>query len=471
MGKKNEGAKVPPKAPTTSKVENKGGVQVLDMTAFMNAASSNAQSEGLDPNHQVDLMRIMHETFRTDKDAAAKYGMEQSTVDKINRITAIGQLAIFGQEIVSAKSPFAIIMSASQLEAFKEVGSEVGIVINQKALPTPDEDGNITIQSTEVKVSKDAKEAIVEEIKNATKEVIKDPSKIENDEQLVETLKYFLSTITSGYEKFATVIPFYRSYKTIKAGEDQDAIKAIKEASDVEILTEITELVGKCPFTLNGMGNFMVTLTNTYKNPVPAFITFRNTAQNKETGVYAIEDSELAGYVRVLILWTAKTRLESVKAKKAEEEKNLKALRSDKESNVKAISAVSEKIANFDKEIKYYEEEILKYVAEPTSEFADNLVKNMKEKDKNAMRAFGFIVNSYMGRNEYKKYNPEDVYNNVTQYAGIATNLFRDPMQQLSSYSVANLVKPRLVEEPAEEKTEKSEEEKTEKSEEGGSKK
>lgn len=464
MGKKNEGAKVPPKAPTTPKVENKGGVQVLDMTAFMNAASSNAQSEGLDPNHQVDLMRIMHETFRTDKDAAAKYGMEQSTVDKINRITAIGQLAIFGQEIVSAKSPFAIIMSASQLEAFKEVGSEVGIVINQKALPAPDKDGNITIQSTEVKVSKDAKEAIAEEIKNATKEVIKDPSKIENEEQLVETLKYFLSTIASGYEKFATVIPFYRSYKTIKAGEDQDAIKAIQDASDVQILTEITEIVGKCPFTLNGMGNFMLTLTNTYKNPVPAFVTFRNTAQNKETGVYALSDSELAGYVRVLILWAAKIRLDAVKARKVDEEKNLKALRKDEKSNLVAINAAAEKIAKFNEEIKHYEEDVLKYVAEPTSEFADNLIKGMKEKDVNAMRAFGFIVNSYMGRNEYKKYNQEDIHNNVTQYAGIATNLFRDPMQQLSSYNVANLVEPRLIEEPAKE-------EETEESEEGGSKK
>ena len=78
-----------------------------------------------------------------DPHAAEKYKMSRDAVDKINRITAIGQVTILANEAMFAKTPFAITLKRTQLDAFKEIASEVGITIDQKALPKPEENKEI----------------------------------------------------------------------------------------------------------------------------------------------------------------------------------------------------------------------------------------------------------------------------------------------------------------------------------------
>ena len=43
---------------------------------------------GLDPNRRMDLIRVMHETFRTDPMAASHTGFGQEAVNSINKINA-----------------------------------------------------------------------------------------------------------------------------------------------------------------------------------------------------------------------------------------------------------------------------------------------------------------------------------------------------------------------------------------------
>ena len=99
--------------------EVKSSINVIDMGKFTESTRQNTAG-GMDPNRQVDLMKMMHETFRIDPDAAAKYGMVPDAVDKINRITAIGQVALLANEIAFAQNPFAIRSESHNLRLFSK---------------------------------------------------------------------------------------------------------------------------------------------------------------------------------------------------------------------------------------------------------------------------------------------------------------------------------------------------------------
>jgi hypothetical protein len=62
------------------------------------------------------------------------------------------------------------------------------------------------------------------------------------------------------------------------------------------------------------------------------------------------------------------------------------------------------------------------------------------------------ILKTYYPNQDMTQFEAECVENNAKQYAGIITNMFRDPASQLANYSEANLVELVKVE-AAEEKT------------------
>lgn len=66
---------------------------------------TNNNATTMDRNHQVDMLKIMHETFHPthDPDAAAHTGFSQETVDKMNRLKALGIAVVFGQEVAFGK--------------------------------------------------------------------------------------------------------------------------------------------------------------------------------------------------------------------------------------------------------------------------------------------------------------------------------------------------------------------------------
>ena len=123
MAKKGKGAPQAPQAPAggTKGPESAapaGKIPVVDFNTMMAQMNESAKMhpEGLDPNHQVDLMKMMHETFRMDPNAAERYHMSPESVAKINELTAIGQMVIFANEVEYGRNPFAIRMHVHQIE-------------------------------------------------------------------------------------------------------------------------------------------------------------------------------------------------------------------------------------------------------------------------------------------------------------------------------------------------------------------
>lgn len=443
MGKETK--KNPPKAPQPK------GTSAPNTSVTIPNIDPNAQFGNLDANRTSDTLTTLRMMWHDDPNAAQRYHVSNETVEGINRIVAIGAVALLAHDVVTGKSEFTQKMKASELQTFIAACAELNITLNPKLLPvTKNPDDEVVISSKALEMSEETKKEIAREAAAAEKEVAKSPADIKSEDELKETLLHFLSEVKNGYEKFATVIPFYRAYRKIQAGDDKEKLDKINEKTDVDILREITKLVGKCPFTLNGQGHFMLTQTRFYKSPVPAYCNFRNASRNRKTGVYAISDEECASYVRVLIEWVISTEIANLKADIEAAKANIKALSKDKKANEKAIEAENEKIQKKEETIKQYEGEVMNILNNPSADFAENIVKLRREKDQNMTRAWGVIVNSYVDYN-FKEVNQEDLDHNVQQWAGIITNYFRPVSEQLSNYSVANIISPRPISEKKEE--------------------
>ena len=102
MSKKT--GKVGAQAPKVEqKVDNsKVTSEQMENLTNMSPEQMAAHVVGLDPNHRMDLITVMHETFRKDPMAATHTGMPQETVNSINRINAVMQVAALTCEITLA---------------------------------------------------------------------------------------------------------------------------------------------------------------------------------------------------------------------------------------------------------------------------------------------------------------------------------------------------------------------------------
>lgn len=463
MGKnKNNKPKAMPEAPAaqpaTTEVEviNESPVTVMDMSNFVKNVTSVSQ-EGLDPNRRVDLLRIMHETFRTDKDAAAKYNMPQETVDKINSITAIGMVSALACEAKFGKNPFAISMSKAQLLQLSEVGKDLGITfdVNAKALPNLKDNDTVEVQSSEIKVSKEAEAQMKEEQKVKDENPSISPTEIKTEEDLVKALIFIMADRPNAFDKIAESINFYQAYLKFSNKDNEEMLAKINNMTRIELLKEIREKVGRCPFVLNGMGRSMATFTAKCKSPIPAFCMFRNTAKNKTTGIPAIDDNEVADYVRTLVEWVGDVRIAEYTDKIETYKADIKELSKNKKQNQKGIDDLNEKIATCETSIAHVKE-INELVTNPGADVPNNLLSLRAEKDTEASRIFNYIVGTYYSDVDTKTIEIGTLAHNVEQYAGLIHNMFRDPSSPLVEFAEANILPIEAAEEKEEEEEKES---------------
>lgn len=458
MGKNNNKpakATTTPKKPieapksTTEEAKTQKPVQVLDLSMFGEGANLIAQNNaaGLDPNHREDLLHLMHEVFGKDPAAAEKYHMDVKTVSNINELTARGIIAAFACEVVYAKNPFAVSLNKQSLQLVQEIGKEVGLTVNPKYLPSPNEDGTIEIPSEAFEVSKEAKEEIVKDQEAVEKEGVElDPTKITSDEMLKEALLHILADRTNNWRKISEAVNFMRSYLSVQAKKSEDKekeLERIKAMTASELVSKISDVVDRCPFVLNQIGRSMTTFTSHTKSPISAFCMFRDSAKNKETGKPAASDSELAEYVKAIITWSIKISKERTLAEIATRENDIKLLNKDAKKNAKGIEEANKKIKELKANLEHYND-TLSYVVTPTGDVADDLLTNMTSEDDtvkaNASRIFNAISRSYYDNIDLSKCKADDVKFNIKQYAGIITNLFRSADTPILTYSEGNLV-------------------------------
>lgn len=456
MGKNKEGAKsaaqqaaAQQQAPEkTNQQQNadKSQITVIQLGDLDKIAQARALS-GLDPNHTVDLLKMMHETYRMDTSAAQKLNISQDTVDKINRITAIGQVAILTNEIMVAQTPFAVAMRVSQLEAIKEVAPLLGVNIDTKALPAPKADGTVELPSSAVKVSKETKKIVEAEQKIATETVELDPTKIESEEALKKSLQSILvkgSGSENLYDKIVTAISFYEAYLGIQAGKSEDpetARAALKDKSKADFLLEISRMLRNCPFIVTGVAKFMYENTDRTKSPVVAFCTLREASMNKKTTTN-VDDKMVADIVKVLVQWAAESEIATVKGTIGGFEKNIEVLKKDAKKNAKGIEDANEKIKNCKNRIADIEK-VITCVNVPERATVDNFAESYKDNKSEGFKLARMIgskiMNTYYRGISVKSVDMENLAFNLQQRMGIITNMFLPVTSQLTEYSEANL--------------------------------
>lgn len=433
-------------APVTEVNDTTNSVSVVEL-GKLNDVTKMSQKTGLDPNRQVDLLTGLREMYHKDPDAAAKYGIPEEAVQKLNKITAIGYVAVLANEVMFSQSPFAVRMRVSQLEILKEVAPQIGVEIATKALPvlTPENaEEEVEIKSEDIKVSKQSQKEIKEEKKLLEKSVELDPTKIKSEEELKEALLTFLSKRDNVFENIEKAINFYSAYLQIGAKDNKEALEKVKKFTRRELLTQIADFVKSCPIVFRGIGNHMFTTTAVAKNPIAAFCSLRNTTKNKKTGVPSVEDSYIVDIVKVLITWSTKLKIEEQEQKINNTKKSIEVLSKDKKANKKAIDGATEKLETYENNIKHFKE-VIDIVNDPDISNISDFETKYNEKDATTMRTFKAITDSYYADVDLKTVKKNCLVHNVHQYAGVIINMFKDPLARINNYSEANITELELI--------------------------
>lgn len=446
---KKKGAQ--PAAPTTKQENTKNTtVEVIDATSLKKMVSKTATT-GLDANHQVDVLMGLKSYFHDDPNAAEKFGKDP--VEQINRLTAIGFATAFVQEAFHGDSNWAATMRTSQLESLKSLAPMIGFTIDSKLLPAPDTEGNVVVPAKAIKVTQETKKKLENEKKIADSKPIIDPLKIENDDQLKNSLTFLLSdtAVKRPYERMLRATEFLRSYQLSNANKlddaaKQEALSAINAKSTSDLLEEIRIKVGEVPFSTVGISHFIFSKTRDFDSPIFSHCLMRNASRNKKTGD-TLSDEATAAIVRVLVNWTNAPQLEGY-------EKDVARAKIEIEKGTKKPDYLDVPMHNVDN-CKHYVDLVLNC---PT-DFADNLLTNLESEDTNVKKAAQMTVSGIL-----KAYYPDlnstddagdkkdELLHDIQQRAGIITNLYRDPMSQDIRYSEANLLyTPTKKEEKAEE--------------------
>lgn len=466
MSKKT--GKVGAQAPKVEQKVNNSKVtsEQMENLTDMSPEQMEAYVTGLDPNHRMDLITVMHETFRKDPMAANHTGMSQETVNSINKINAIMQVATLACECTLAKNPFTALIPKAMIEKIIAVGGEVGVHLDTKALPAPDANGNVELPSTAITVSKETKSSIEKE--NAIVEEIPetDGSKVTTEEGVRKGGIYILASTKEDarpYARILSLIKFYRDYLYFRAGDDEAAKKKVSDASNEELFRDVVKIIGPCPFSMHGISNLLYTATATTKSPVSAFCMFRNSTLNTTTGRPTIDDSAVASMVKILVTWNADSKIAADEESIAVCEANIKALSKNKKQNAKAIEKENEKIKTYKSCIESYKE-VSSFVTDPSTAIADILPEvydnREHEEYKNVHRVASEIMKTYYRGITPKQVEHDSLIHNMQQYAGVIINMFRDPLQQNIAYKESNITELIVTNEPTEEKVEEPTKEK-----------
>lgn len=421
-------AKKPTEAASTS-------VEVIDVNKLNQQLNSKSDT-GLDANHQVDLLNGLKTFFHDDPNAKTRFG--EAVVEKIDGITAIGFVTVLVNEIVSAKTPFAVKMSSAQLGAITEVAPMLGIQIDSKLLPAPNADGTVQVPSNAVVVSKETAKKVKKEKTVVDEKPTTDPSKVANDEQLKKSLVFILcdtSAYTRPYDRMVRATEFLRSVRSLEASKLTDAdesktkLAEIKAKSVSDLLEDMRLLVGECPFSTVGLAHYVYNQAVETKNPVSPFILLYRASRNKTTNA-GLEDSTVAAIVKVLVNWNVDERLKEYEAacerikKTTKDEKILKNALEPVQKNIDYCKSIKECICH------------------PNFDAVESLIDDFKGEDPKKKSKATFTVRNIielwmpdvkfdeLESNEKK----DEILENVKKRAGVIMNAFLDPLEQNIAY-------------------------------------
>ena len=115
----------------------------------------------LDANHRVDLLGLAHKVFKEDPDAGRKYSLE--FLDAMDSVIAAGIVSALADEAAFGEGSFSVVLQHKLYPQLVLAAKEMGVTLpTPKNLP-PAEDGTVTVNKEQIKLSKEAKEELKNE--------------------------------------------------------------------------------------------------------------------------------------------------------------------------------------------------------------------------------------------------------------------------------------------------------------------
>lgn len=455
MAKKNEKGNV-----KVAQNNNNGG---NDANAAIEAAAMLTTTGGssMDRNHQVDLLKMAHDRFFLDEKAAEHTGFPQGAIDKINHINAIGIAVCVCNEVKYGTSDFACAIRKSALPELTEALKEIGVKFDDtKLLPSKDDADVVEVTGSAVEISEETSKKLEDDAKAraATAGKVFDPTKIKDEEELKEALSGFLALNRDSklMDSIMQCVNFYKAYhsivakraiesaeKTLKDTKDkkykENAEKALASAkiklerinnmSFHDMFREIVNFTGRVGTLTYGIGAHLFNVTATSGSPVSAFCELRDHSTDKKTGVCKYTDDQIADAVKSFVIIGA----DEVR------EKGVALL--EKQNSLPEKNRVKDCIDTANKNIAFADKATAAVLAAP-GEFVENLKKNFLEGNNFAKKTVIAIKRAYyrdIAPEMMAKVKPDSMLDNATQYAGIISNMFRNPSDPLVGYAKENI--------------------------------
>ena len=439
---------------------NNNGGNNADAAVEAAAILTTTGGSSMDRNHQVDLLKMTHERFFLDEKAAEHTGFPQGTIDKINHINALGIAVCVCNEVKYGSSDFAVVIRKAALPELTEALKEIGVSFDDTKL-LPSKDDAVEVPASAVQVSEETSKKLEEDAKAraATAGKVFDPTKIKDEEELKEALSGFLAMNRDSklMDSIMQCVNFYKSYrsieakraidsaeKTLKNTKDkkykENAEKALASAkNDMERLKnmnfhdtfrKIVELTGRVGTLTYGIGAHFFNVTATSGSPVSAFCELRDHSTDKNTGVCKYTDDQIADAVKCLVIIGA----DDVRSKG-------KALL-EAENKLPEKDRVKEHIDAANKNIAFADKATAAVLTAPGS-FVEGLKQGFLDGNNFAKKTVIAIKRAYYREvppEMMAKVKPDSMLDNATQYAGIISNLFRNPSDPLVGYAKENIV-------------------------------
>ena len=388
----------------------------------------------LSADGKVRLLDLARRTFVEETRPHLQFPKE--TQVSINRIVAVGILCSIADHVVDGDDTFAQVMQQQGYTALVKAAEDLGYKIPDiKALPVT-KDGQVQLSASQVEIPEDKKEELKREkqIRTAEKPEL-DPEKIESEEDLKKALEYmFVARGSKNLGKLLTsTVDFMKKFRShqAEAAENTDEAKArYANYNYGDWLDDIFSYFKPTIF-FQGIGRGMESVIAVEKNPIHAFVIFRDAIVDKETKKPVLADEDIASCVKSIVKWICNTNIAS----------NKKAIENlDPKKNKKEIETCENSIAKYNKS--------LAYVTDPSFDEVDHLLENigshfdeggtLTEECQRANATFNRVCKTYYGE-QLSTADYNNLEENIQQYAGCIINLFRDAGSQLANYKLANI--------------------------------
>lgn len=427
-----------------------------EKTNVVNAGFIPKSVSGLSPDAKVTYFATLHDRYGKAENLSEDLKNNPQLVHGMNTIADMVGVAIAVEECVTKGTILQEIVSKNEkgYNALRLVADGFGVELPapnllpaptkeqsaQAGLPAGTSDAGV-LNIDPNKVDDATKKQILAEKKVVDSKPAESPADVKDEKQLQASLLNIFVKGDRPVARAKKAINFYRAYLKLQNKDKQEELDKIEAMSDAKLLSDVKDIVGACPYKDRGISQHLRKLVAATGSPITAYNLLLRSARNRKTGEVEATNELIAAICRVYVIWSAEATIDVANEIIHSEERQLKKL--DEKKHAEAIETINKNIEAKKADIEWANG-VIEAVVSPNSDLVDNLIDMYNDENNEshniAVVVVDDILKTYYPNQDMTQFEAECVENNAKQYAGIITNMFRDPASQLADYSEANIV-------------------------------